>query len=233
MTQNKLIALGQFLFRFRSFTPLPLLLICLAFFKPLTVPPWLLPLGLIVSAAGEMLRIVAVGWSQGGTSGRESYLRADSLNTRGIYSITRNPLYIGNMMIFFGLTLLFGNVWVTLIMVLFLMLQYQLIVAAEETYLLDKYGARYGQYRQKVPRFLPAIRGYSRPDHPFSWKKVLFKENDSVFNMGVVAWGIFVYRVYLVDGSLPRAPLPWLFLACWIGLYALVKWFKKRPASRS
>lgn len=222
------ITVGGWLFRFRSFTPLPLLVLCLILFRPQWMGWWITPVGLLISLLGEGLRMVAVGWSYGGTSGREAYLRADRLNTAGIYSMTRNPLYIGNILIFSGLSLAFGNPWVLLIMCLFLMLQYHLIVVAEETYLLEKYGAEYRQYQRDVSRFFPRIRRVRPPDHPFSWKKVLLKENDSVFNLGVVAWGIHHYRMYLADGfSHPtlRTGLP---LLIWVVLYIAIKWYKKR-----
>ncbi len=172
--------------------------------------------------------MVAVGWSHGGTSGREAYLRADRLNILGIYSLTRNPLYIGNILIFFGLTIVFGNPLVSFLMVLFLIAQYQLIVYTEEQFLLAKYGAEYTAYMQAVPRFIPRLKGFASAEHPFSWRKVLYKENDSVFNLGLVFWVLHHYRIYL-QGRLSWQELPfWLPLLLWISLYVLIKWFKKR-----
>ncbi len=222
------ISIGNWLFRFRSFTPLPLLLLCLIFFRPQWMGWWITPAGLLISLLGETARMVAVGWSFGGTSGREAYLRADHLNTAGVYSLTRNPLYIGNILIFSGLSLAFGNFWVLLIVSLFLMLQYHLIVSAEETYLLEKYGIDYQQYQREVPRFFPRIHRFRRPDHAFSWKKVLLKENDSVFNLGVVAWGIHHYRMSLTGGTFHPNLKIWLPLLVWISLYVSIKWYKKR-----
>ncbi len=228
MSEKLTIQAGKWLFRFRSFTPLPLLVVCLLFFRPQSVSGWLTPLGLLLALLGEAVRMMAVGGSYAGTSGREAHLRADKLNVTGLYSLTRNPLYIGNILIFSGLATVYGNLWVLALMVLFLALQYHLIVAAEEMYLRGKYGDEYQGYCRQVPRFLPRFHGFTPSLHPFSWKKVLLKENDSVFNLGVVAWAIVQYRVYLQNGSLRLTPAVWLPLAAWAVAYAGVKLYKKR-----
>lgn len=228
MKQDKWIRLGQWLFRNRSFTPIPLLIICLWLFKPMVYLTWLAAAGGLLALAGEGIRILTVGWSYGGTSGRETYLRADSLNTEGIYSLVRNPLYIGNIAIFIGLTVVYGNPWVSLIMFIFLVSQYLLIVSAEEGYLREKYGTEYQDYCKQVNRFYPKSWRFKVPEHSFSWLKVLLKENDSVFNMGVVLLGIIHYRLYRQTGSVGPSISIWLPLSVWILLYILIKMYKRR-----
>jgi protein-S-isoprenylcysteine O-methyltransferase Ste14 len=226
--KNNWILLGQWLFRHRSFTPVPLLVLSLWAFQPMWYHPVPLLTGVVLALAGEGVRILAVGWSFGGTSGREAYLRADSLNTEGIYSLVRNPLYIGNIMIFLGLTLVYGNAWVVLIMTLFLVFQYLLIVSAEEQFLHEKYGQAYGIYTGRVNRFVPQNLSFVTPAHPFSWMKVLLKENDSVFNMGLVLLGILHYRFYQKTGAWGSAWGIWLPLAVWVLVYGLIKVYKRR-----
>jgi protein-S-isoprenylcysteine O-methyltransferase Ste14 len=232
MNKNKCLKLGHWLFKNRSFTPLPLLIISLWVFKPLWVQTsWGVILGISVTILGEGIRILTVGWSYLGTSGREAYLRADSLNTEGIYSLVRNPLYIGNIAIFLGLTLVYGNPWICLIMTLFLLTQYLLIVAAEEKFLVDKYGVDYQAYMKKVNRFIPKNFNFKVPQHPFSWVKVLLKENDSVFNMGLVLMSIIRYRIYHQTGSWGNVISIWLPIAVWVLIYGLIKIYKRRQKS--
>ncbi|MCP4216149.1 MAG: hypothetical protein GY765_15980, partial [bacterium] len=180
------LKLGNFLFKHRSFTPIPLILLVFVFFTPINMGTQniLVALaGLCISLLGEFIRILAVGFSYEGTSGRESYLRAENLNVTGIYSILRNPLYVGNFFIFAGIVLVFANLYALLVFSLFLILQYYFVILAEENYLLTQYGDRYREYCRQVRRLLPVFTRYIKNRNPFSLQKVVFKENDSLFNL--------------------------------------------------
>jgi Putative protein-S-isoprenylcysteine methyltransferase len=148
---------------------------------------------LAVACAGESLRIASVGFAHSGTSGRESFLKADRLNTTGLYSLARNPLYWGNLLIFAGLLAAFANPWALALFIVFLFLQYHFIVLAEESYLQERHGRAYEEYCGRVRRWLPRFSNWAPPSGSFAWKKVLFKENDSCFNLLlafvlIVAW---------------------------------------------
>ena len=151
---------------------------------------------------GETIRIISVGYSHIGTSGRESYLRADSLNTTGIYSIVRNPLYIGNFLIFTGLVVVFSNAWAVLVFGFFLVLQYYFIIFAEENFLKEKYGDKYEAYCTRVKRIIPTFKNYRKNQNPFSLKKVIFKENDSVFNMLIMFLLVLLYKEKYFTGGI-------------------------------
>lgn len=181
--ENWPLRLGKFLFRFRSFTPLPLILLTFLLFPPLSPAPAWTWAGLAVALAGEALRMASVGFAGSGTSGRESFLKADSLNTTGLYSLVRNPLYWGNVLIFSGLLAAFSNPWALALFVVFLVAQYHFIVLAEESFLRQTHGPAYDGYCRRVRRWLPRFDRWAPPAGPFDWKKVLFKENDSCFNL--------------------------------------------------
>ncbi|MCP5107562.1 MAG: lipid A phosphate methyltransferase, partial [bacterium] len=86
------------MFKHRSFTPVPFIVLVFIVFKPIDMGEENIIIavgGLLLSFLGETIRVVSVGYAYAGTSGRETYLRAESLNVTGIYSIVRNPLYIG------------------------------------------------------------------------------------------------------------------------------------------
>jgi len=135
-----------------------------------------------------------VGFAGSGTSGRESYFKADSLNMDGLYSIVRNPLYIGNILIFNGLLILYGNLIAGLIFNVFLISQYLLIIFSEEHYLKQVYGDQYFKYLQQVNRLFPKLTGYRKPAISYNLKKVIFKENDSVFNWLLIYVLIVIYK---------------------------------------
>jgi protein-S-isoprenylcysteine O-methyltransferase Ste14 len=226
------LRLGKFLFRFRSFTPLPLILLTFLFFKPLSPAPFWTFFGLAVAFLGEGLRMASVGFAHSGTSGRESFLKADSLNTRGLYSLARNPLYWGNMLIFSGLLILFANPWALALFVVFLFLQYHFIVLAEESYLREQHGRPYEEYCAGVRRWLPRFNRWEPPTGPCNWKKVLFKENDSCFNLLLGALLILAWKEKYFCGRLLR-PLPFALAAAGLVLiYAAIKVLKKRGRAK-
>jgi len=220
--------LGKFLFRFRSFTPLPLIVLTFVLFKPLSPSLHWTLIGLAIACAGEAIRMISVGYAGSGTSGRENFLKAESLNTTGLYSLVRNPLYWGNGFIFCGLLTVYAHPLALILFAAFLFLQYHFIVLAEESFLAERYGQAYADYGRRVNRWLPRSSGYARPGRPFDAKKVFFKENDSCFNLLFTALLILAYKETVFTGR----PSHWPFFAgaavCLVLFYAVVKILKKR-----
>jgi len=226
------LRIGKFLFRFRSFTPLPLILLTFIFFKPVSNSLLWTVTGLIVACAGEGIRMISVGYAGSGTSGRETFLKAESLNTTGLYSLVRNPLYWGNGLIFAGLLTMYAQPAALLLFIGFLFLQYHFIVLAEETFLRERYGRNYADYSSRVNRWLPRCRNYARPGHGFDGRKVFFKENDSCFNLLLAALLILAWKENVFSGKL-RQPLLYTCLAlALIVFYAWVKILKKKEKAR-
>ncbi len=79
---------------------------------------------------------------------------ANSLQTEGIYSHSRNPMYVGLCCLYLGLSLLFGNWWHLILFPILILLVYALIIRREENYLTRRFGDEYKQYRSKVRRWL-------------------------------------------------------------------------------
>jgi protein-S-isoprenylcysteine O-methyltransferase Ste14 len=222
------LGLGKFLFRFRSFTPLPLIALTFLLFSPLSPAPAWTWAGLALAVLGEAVRAVSVGYAGSGTSGRESFLKAESLNITGLYSLVRNPLYWGNGLIFVGLLIIFANPWALALFVVFLFLQYHFIVLAEESYLQERHGRAYQEYVAAVRRWLPRFDRWAPPAGRFDWKKVLFKENDSCFNLLFGALLIVAWKEQRFSGRLRHPLLLAGAAALLIALYAGVKALKKR-----
>jgi protein-S-isoprenylcysteine O-methyltransferase Ste14 len=79
---------------------------------------------------------------------------ANSLQTTGIYSLTRNPMYLSLLLMYLGMAFIFGNWW-TLILVplLFILITYRIIMP-EERYLARAFGEEYAAYKSRVRRWI-------------------------------------------------------------------------------
>ena len=145
--------LQNFIFSNRSYTPIPLL-ICILYFSLPTSPFFLI--GLFLIFLGELIRIKSVSFAGGIT--RTTKVGAPKLMTKGPYSITRNPLYLGNVTIYSGVVLFAGGplLWELLLFTfVFFILQYSMIISLEERTLNKLFGAKYKIYCSKVPRLFP------------------------------------------------------------------------------
>jgi protein-S-isoprenylcysteine O-methyltransferase Ste14 len=79
---------------------------------------------------------------------------AHSLETSGIYSFSRNPMYLSLGCLYSGLAIFFGNWW-TLIFIPALVAVVQLyVIKKEEAYLQQAFGNNYDEYKRKVRRWI-------------------------------------------------------------------------------
>jgi protein-S-isoprenylcysteine O-methyltransferase Ste14 len=79
---------------------------------------------------------------------------AHSLETSGIYSFTRNPMYVSLVCLYSGLAVFLGNWW-TLILLPFLIIVVQLyVINKEEQYLQQAFGNSYTEYKRRVRRWI-------------------------------------------------------------------------------
>lgn len=185
---------GNWLFRYRSFLPLAILAVGVAVFvftvvghgglyvclQPFhTAYEWSC---LCVSLLGVWVRAYTVGHTPGGTSGRNTARQvADCLNTTGIYSVVRHPLYLGNFLMWLGISLLTCSPGFVVAFILVYFIYYERIMYAEEQFLRRKFGQSYEAWASVTPAFVPRPGLFVPSPLPFSWKKVLKKEKNGVF----------------------------------------------------
>jgi protein-S-isoprenylcysteine O-methyltransferase Ste14 len=159
-------ALGTLLFRFRSFTPVPVILAlgALVWWTRGTPGPGgalvdavLDVAGLLVAFAGQALRFYTLGLVPEGTSGQGFQLEASTLNTRGPYAHVRNPLYLGNLGIVLGLLLVVHNPWAYPLTLGFFFGEYFFIIRAEEAFLRQRFGEAFEDFCARVPRWIPRL----------------------------------------------------------------------------
>lgn len=182
---------GNWLFRFRSY--LPLLLYIMAFV--VIAMDWdqdidhsslvWSVLCLAIALLGQVIRACTVGYTPKGTSGRNTNEGqvAETLNTTGIYSLVRHPLYLGNFFMWLGIIMYVGNWWFTALCAMLFWVYYERIMFAEEAFLRRKFSAQYAAWSKNTPAFFPNFGNYKSSGLAFSMKNVLKREYNGFFAM--------------------------------------------------
>jgi hypothetical protein len=146
-----------------------------------------LTVAICISLVGLFIRAYTVGYSAEGTSGRNTSEHiADSLNTTGIYSVVRNPLYLGNFFIWGGITLFTQNPLFILSFCLAFWLYYERIIYAEEQFLIKKFDKTFTDWACITPVFIPRLKLFKRPITAFNWEKALKKEKSGLLATSLV-----------------------------------------------
>jgi protein-S-isoprenylcysteine O-methyltransferase Ste14 len=166
---------GRFLYRYRSYTPLPLVAIVLFASRPTAL---FLAVGLPLAAAGETVRLAALRHI-GGAS-RSTRLGAEGLVDSGPYRFTRNPLYLGNLFLSLGLAIATGLPWLPPLLLVLFAVQYAPIVASEEEELERRFGEAYVRYAADTPRFLPRAPRRPRAPARLGWEEAVRVERRSL-----------------------------------------------------
>ena len=183
---------------------------------------------LLVSFFGLAIRAFTVGHNPKGTSGRTTRMpEAERLNTTGIYSIVRHPLYVGNFFVGLGIALFAHLWWLVLIYILAFSLYYEKIMFAEEAYLSKKFGEEFVSWCDNTPAFIPRLKNYVRPNLPFSLKNVLKREYNGFFAVIAVLFAFRVVANFVVEHRFEIAPW-WVMtlaigFAAWVALRTLKK----------
>jgi len=77
-----------------------------------------------------------------------------SLITSGIYTVTRNPLYVGWTFLYLGVAILVSAWWAIAMLVPVAVVVDCFVVRREEQYLERRFGDQYRDYKQRVRRWL-------------------------------------------------------------------------------
>lgn len=185
--QEEIELQGNFLFRYRSFLPLPILLLAIVAYilqvtillekEDYSIDGFYNYACLAVTLFGFIIRIYTVGYSPDNTSGRNTKEQlAGELNTTGIYSIVRHPLYVGNFFMWLGFALLTQTPWFILAFVFMYWVYYERIMFAEEQFLRRKFGTVYLRWAKKTPAFIPRFTKFKKPITIFKIMKVIKQE---------------------------------------------------------
>jgi protein-S-isoprenylcysteine O-methyltransferase Ste14 len=145
--------LGNILFKYRSYTPLPFVFLMILFMNPTPVS---LIVGFLILLSGESIRVWSVSYA-GSETRTTSGVGGSNLVTQGPYAIIRNPLYWGNIMMYGGIGIMSNAIFPFLLVVavIYFTFQYYLIIFNEEDYLRITYKENFETYCNTVHRFFP------------------------------------------------------------------------------
>ena len=198
---------GDFLFRYRSYLPLfiiPFFIFTLFIYgSPLydtggghAYNNILIIFALFVGLLGQCIRILVAGFVPKGTSGRNTKAQiASVLNTKGLYSTCRNPLYLGNFLMMLSPVILVGNYLFILSFILAFWLYYERIIYSEEAFLSDKFKEQYINWANITPCFIPSFKNYQKSDMEFSFKSMFKREYHSLFGL---ASSLFIVHYIII-----------------------------------
>ncbi len=188
-SDSRLPGVGGWLFRSRSWLPVPLVLLLLIGRWGRIGTPWvMMSIGALLVATGELTRLWAVRHI--GVISRTRSGRLGRLVTEGPFSLVRNPLYVGNLLLWTGFTLWSGKLWLLAVAWTLFLLQYSAIIRWEEELLRQRFGDEYTTYTTRVPRWWPRLANLGqamrdRAHHP--WSDTLFSERGTLIAIGVIS----------------------------------------------
>ncbi|MEM9076357.1 MAG: isoprenylcysteine carboxylmethyltransferase family protein [Bacteroidota bacterium] len=239
--KEELKSQGDWLFKNRSHLPLIVLGLGLLVFlnkeynEMETPNTWLTEgfeiLSLCISLIGLSIRIFTVGHTPKNTSGRNTKVGqvAEELNTTGIYSMVRHPLYLGNFFMWLGVAMLTENIWFIVSFGLFYAIYYLRIMYAEESFLREKFGKDYFDWAKQVPAIIPSIKKYKKPKYPFNIKKVLKNEKNGFCAIFLIFWLFDELSRLTQKEPFELETRYWLFAAITATtIYTILKIMKKR-----
>jgi len=194
------IGCGRQLFKVRSLTPIPFILVMLFWARWEWVNcmvTW--SLGLLSLLCGESLRFYSLRYM--GKFSRTRKRKARMLVTGGPYALVRNPLYWGNLFIMLGYTLVSGLIWFIPVIVVLFFIQYQCIVLWEEEGLREFFPSDAEDYFKKVPRWLPnwrELKNYPRHSYLpyYGWADVLKREKRTLQGIIVACIAMMVKEFF-------------------------------------
>jgi protein-S-isoprenylcysteine O-methyltransferase Ste14 len=175
------IRLGGWLFRQRSWLPAPLILaLVLIPGQTRFSAPACWTIGAALVAAGEALRLWGV--LHIGVISRTRSDRLGPLVSTGPFAIVRNPLYVGNVLLWAGFAVSARLLWLAPIAVALLGFEYHAIVRWEEQLLHERLGPAYQAYALRVPRWIPSLSSRSGSSAAAVVDRTGFSLGDTLFS---------------------------------------------------
>jgi protein-S-isoprenylcysteine O-methyltransferase Ste14 len=183
-------------FKYRSYTPIPFLLV-MFFYQEANI--WSLIIGFLIALSGEGMRLWGVSWA-GSETRTTGAVGGTFLIISGPFGYVRNPLYVGNILMYAGLGIMSNALFPYLQIgaLLFFVIQYYYIVLEEEGYLKTTFGAQFEEYCKNVPRFFPRFTQYkdkSVVQPPLNLKAGLRSEKRTLQAFSFVVITIVLLRV--------------------------------------
>jgi protein-S-isoprenylcysteine O-methyltransferase Ste14 len=193
-----LVRAGAWLFRQRTWIPLPLAL-TLLLLRPAAGPhsPLTIAAGVAIVGCAELLRLWAVHHI--GAVSRTRSERLGPLVRSGPFAFIRNPLYVANIALWTGFAVMARLTWLVPVFVAVLGLEYHAIVRWEEQLLKSRRGDEYRAYIREVPRWIPSFRLPGGP-HGIgvrdSWRDTFFSERGTLIAIAVGCLALWLKTLF-------------------------------------
>ena len=228
---EEMIAQGTWLFRWRSYLPLALMTpVVLSWFADSPQDQSRIHLQLVGGAlafAGLAMRVLVVAHVPRRTSGRHTRRQvAVKLNTDGLYSLVRHPLYVGNALVWVGAAVFASSWGVAAAVLLAYALYYERVALAEEHFLRGAFGAAYESWAARTPAFLPRTWRWRPPALPFSPRRVLAKESGTLCAIVVGLALLGAARDFIVTGRIAVHAAWWLAASSTFLLFVAARWLR-------
>jgi protein-S-isoprenylcysteine O-methyltransferase Ste14 len=182
---------------------------------------WMDLIGIGIACTGQLCRALAIGQADNiRRGGRQKKVAAKHLITWGIYAHTRNPLYLGNLLVVIGLSVIANNSWWYLSMLPLFAGVYWSIIFAEEEFLARQFGQEYIEYCRSVPRLLPRLAGVWRSCAAvaFDWQRVLRKEYSTACSGMTMTVGLLIWERWARFGYDARATQIHVLVVCLVAV---------------
>ncbi len=236
--QAAALAFGRFFFRYRDGLALLAFAVTVAVTEPVLFAAraegdlMLDGVGLLISLSGQALRILVIGLAYIKRGGRQKTITADRLVCEGVFAHSRNPLYLGNILMVSGLLIMWNSPWAYVVVFSVLIVAFLSVVRAEERFLIGRFGAEYLEYCKRVPRFVPDFRGFRETlaQFDFDWRRVIRKEYGTTFAWISVAVALFVLEQVRWHGLAAASSRFVVGAAVWVlaaMLWMSARWLKK------
>lgn len=180
--QSPSARIGAVLFRNRGWLPVPFLLVPLLAPGDMSVRSWMA--GAVLIVLGELVRIAGV--AAAGTVTRRRSRDVQRLVTYGIFGWVRNPLYVGNFLIWLGFGVGSAVWWFLPVAVVLFAVEYTFIVRYEEGVLESIFGQEYLDYKARTPRWFPRPPRV-RESGPHDWAEAVWSERSTFLQYAAIA----------------------------------------------
>ncbi len=202
------VAAGNFFFKYRNAIFPVVFVLFLVVVRPSVifgdpvVDRLLVICGFAVALAGEAVRLSTIGFEYIERGGKQGKVYASFLVRKGVYGISRNPMYVGNMLIGVGIVMASGAPAAYVTVIPFFAFVYHAITSAEEEFLRKKFGAAYEEYCARVPRFLPALSGFREAFSGvrFDLKRPFKQDLSTITWIAMVLTALPFWRAYFLHG---------------------------------
>jgi len=150
--------ISKIFFKYRSYTPIPFLLLMVIFAEPSIIS---MVIGFAIAISGELMRFWGVSWA-GSETRTTGGVGGTYLVISGPFAFVRNPLYVGNILLYTGIGIMSWSLfpYLQIIALLFFAVQYHFIVLEEEKFLKEKFGEAYKNFFKNVQMFIPRFTPY-------------------------------------------------------------------------